>query len=70
LLSVHPHLVKVIVNSGQEWVATHSAQEIAEVVAPSFPDTDVALLTTVAQRYVAIDAWSQTPVLEKQTFDF
>lgn len=54
---------------GQQWVAGHSPKEIAEVVAPSFPDTDVELLTTVAQRYKDIDAWRENPILEKETFD-
>ncbi len=54
---------------GQQWVAEHSPGEIAEVVAPSFPDTDVALLTTVVQRYKDIGAWREDPILEKETFD-
>jgi NitT/TauT family transport system substrate-binding protein len=54
---------------GQQWVAEHSPEEIAEVVAPSFPDTDVSLLTTVVQRYKNIDAWRENPILEKETFD-
>lgn len=54
---------------GQQWVAEHSAKEIAEAVAPSFPDTDVELLTTVAQRYKDIDAWRENPILEKEAFE-
>ena len=54
---------------GQQWVASHSAKEVAEVVAPSFPDTDVELLTTVVQRYKDINAWREDPILEKETFD-
>ena len=54
---------------GQQWVAGHSAEEIAKVVAPSFPDTDLALLATVAQRYMDIDAWRDNPLLEKESFD-
>jgi NitT/TauT family transport system substrate-binding protein len=50
-------------------VASHSAKEIAEVVAPSFPDTDVELLTTVAQRYKDINAWRDNPVLDQRAFD-
>ena len=34
------------VYKGQKWVAEHSAAEIAEVVKDSFPDTDIALLTS------------------------
>lgn len=54
---------------GQKWVASHSAAEIAKTVAPSFPDTDVKLLTTVAQRYKDIEAWSPNPVLKPAAFD-
>ena len=36
---------------GQAWVQEHSAAEIAEAIADQFPDTDVAVLTAVAQRY-------------------
>lgn len=53
---------------GQQWVAAHSAAEIAKAVAPSFPDTDEKLLTTVAQRYKDIDAWSHTPVVNPDAF--
>ncbi len=57
------------VYKGQKWVASHSAAEVAKVVAPSFPDTDLKLLTTVAQRYKDIDAWSATPVLKQESFN-
>ena len=54
---------------GQQWVAGHTAEEIAEAVAPSFPDTDLELLTTVAQRYRDIDAWCPIPVINEKDFD-
>jgi len=54
---------------GQQWVAAHSAAEVAKEVAPSFPDTDVKLLTTVVQRYKDIDAWCTTPVLKPNAFN-
>lgn len=53
---------------GQQWVSTHSAEEIAKTVAPSFPDSDVKLLTTVAQRYKDIDAWAPNPVVKPTEF--
>lgn len=53
---------------GQKWVQSHSAEEIAKLVAPSFPSTDVKLLTTVAQRYKDIDAWSPNPLLKPEEF--
>lgn len=54
---------------GQQWVASHSAKEVAEVIAPSFPDTDKELLTTVVQRYKDIDAWRDNPILDQKAFD-
>lgn len=54
---------------GQVWVDTHTPKEVAEAVKTSFPDTDLALLTTVAKRYKDIDAWNKTPVLEEKSLD-
>ena len=54
---------------GQLWVKEHSAREIAQEVISFFPDTDLDLLTTAIQSYKDIDAWNDTPVLEKESFD-
>lgn len=54
---------------GQQWVAAHSAREIAEAVAESFPDTEVELLTTVVQRYKDIGVWNEEPVLSEESFN-
>ena len=52
-----------------DFVQTHSAAEIAEVIAPQFPDTSVETLTKVVQRYLDIDAWNATPVMEQQALE-
>ncbi len=57
------------VYQGQQWVAQHSAEEIAEAVKDSFPDTDPALLASAIQRYKDIGAYSTDPVLTKESFD-
>jgi len=54
---------------GQKWVKEHSSEEIAKVIQPSFPDTDLKLLVTVVNRYKDIDAWSSTPIMKKEAFD-
>ncbi len=54
---------------GQQWVATHSAAEIAAAVADQFPDTDLPLLTKAVESYQSIDAWNTTPVMGKAGFD-
>ena len=52
---------------GQKWVDSHTPEEIAEVIQPSFPDSDLETLTTVARRYKETDAWSKGPVLNKES---
>lgn len=52
-----------------DFVHTHSAAEIASAIAPQFPDTSVDTLTTVVQRYLDIDAWNATPVMEKSALE-
>lgn len=54
---------------GQQFVATHSAQEVAEAIAPSFPDNDIATLTQVVERYRSIGAWTETPVVQSQSIE-
>jgi len=54
---------------GQQWVASHSAAEIAEAVQPAFPDTDLATLTSAVQSYKDIDAWCTDPLLRPESFD-
>lgn len=54
---------------GQEWVATHSSKEIAEVLLSAFPDTDLSTLEKVVERYKTIDAWNQNPVMVQEAFD-
>ena len=54
---------------GQVWVQEHSAREIAEAIAPQFPDSDLDVLTTVTQRHKDIDAWNATPVMKQEAFE-
>ncbi len=53
---------------GQEWVNTHTPEEIAEAIAPSFADADLDILASVAQRYKDTDAWMTTPVMTEDSF--
>jgi NitT/TauT family transport system substrate-binding protein len=52
---------------GQKWADSHTPEEIAEVIQPSFPDSDLETLTTVARRYKETDAWSKDPVMNKES---
>jgi NitT/TauT family transport system substrate-binding protein len=57
------------VYKGQVWVDTHSPKNIAEVIKPSFPDTSVDILETVAKRYKEIDAWCKEPAMKESSFE-
>lgn len=54
---------------GQTWVKEHTAEEIANVIQDFFPDTNMEILTEAIQTYKDIDAWNETPVLKKESFD-
>lgn len=54
---------------GQQWVAEHTAAEVAQAIAPAFPDTGEELLTVVVQRYKDIGAWNADPVMSEESFD-
>lgn len=71
-ISKNPEVIQAFTDAiyeGQVWVQTHTAKEIAEVIAPSFSDTDVDVLEKVAQRYKDIDAWSHTPIMTEEAFE-
>lgn len=57
------------VAKGQRWVQESTAAQIAASVADQFPDTDLQVLTTVAQRYKDIDAWNATPVMKREALE-
>lgn len=65
-------LIQKFVNAiykGQQWVAMHSASEIAKVLSPSFPEVDLDVLETVINRYKEIDAWKTEPSLSEDSFN-
>ena len=68
----HPDVIQGITNAvarGQQWVREHSASEIAEAIAPQFPDTDPEELEAVCQRHLDIDAWNETPVMKEESLN-
>lgn len=54
---------------GQQWVKSHSAEEVAKAIAPFFPDNDLELLTAVCQRHADIDAFMTEPAMKPEAFD-
>jgi NitT/TauT family transport system substrate-binding protein len=53
----------------QQWVQTHSAEEIAKTVAAYFPDTDLAIMTTVVERYKNQGSFATDPILDEEEWN-
>jgi len=71
-IAENPEIVQKFTNAvakGQKWVQESDAAEIAEAIADQFPDSDIDVLTTVAQRYKDIDAWNETPVMKQESLE-
>ena len=65
-------LIKGFTNAvakGEAWVKTHSAEEVAKLVAPHFADTDLELLTSAVENYQKVGAYCETPVMSKEGFE-
>lgn len=54
---------------GQQFVKNSSAADIAQAIAPSFPDTDIKIIESVVQRYKDIGAYSDSGIMLKEDFD-
>ena len=65
----NPEIIQKFTNAiakGQRWVAEHTDAEVAEAIAPYFPDTDLSVLEAVSARYRGIGAWNETPVMGEE----
>ena len=54
---------------GQKFVQEKTAAEIAAAIAPSFADTDIAVIEKVVQNYKDIGAFSADPVMTESSFE-
>jgi len=50
----------------QQWIATHSAAELAACVASYFPDLPRPTLTAALERYRTLRVWNRTPMLRPE----
>ena len=54
---------------GMDYVQSHSPEEIADVIAPQFAETDLETLTKIVARYYEQDTWKENLIFEKSSFD-
>ncbi len=54
----------------QRWLASHGAGDIAETIAPAFPETELPLLERVVARYLGQGTWARDPLLRRDGYDY
>lgn len=53
----------------QDWLAAHSAVELAHIVSPFFPGIPAELLQTCLERYHSVGIWARTPHMSRSGFE-
>ena len=67
----NPEVIQSFTNAlqkGMDYVRTHSAEEIAEVIKPQFAETDLETITTIVERYAAQETWKSDLIFEEDSF--
>lgn len=71
-INENPQVIQSFTNAlqkGMDYVQSHTPEEIAQVIAPQFPETDLDTLTTIVTRYYEQDTWKDNLVFEKDSFE-
>lgn len=71
-IEANPGIIQSFTNAiqkGLDYVNSHSAEEIAQVIQPQFKETDLDSLTTIVSRYKEQDTWKADTVFEEDSFD-
>ena len=68
----NPDIMQKFTNAlqkGMDYVQSHTPEEIAEVIEPQFPETDLDTVTTIVKRYYDQDTWKENLIFEKESFE-
>lgn len=68
----NPEIIQKFTNAlqtGMDYVQTHTPEEIAQVIEPQFPETDLETITTIVKRYYDQDTWKDSLIFEKDSFN-
>ena len=71
-LERNPEVIQKFTNAlqkGMDYVNSHSAEEIAKIIKPQFPETNLSTITTIVSRYAQQDSWKDNLIFEKESFD-
>lgn len=56
------------INKGLEYVKNHSAEEIAKIILPQFPDISLTDLTSIVDNYKKYDSWLNNPFITEESY--
>lgn len=68
----NPDIIQGFTNAlqkGMDFVQTHTPEEIARIIEPQFPETDIDTITTIVTRYYNQDTWKSDLIFEESSFD-
>ena len=71
-ISEHSDTIQGFVNAlqkGMDYVQTHSPEEIAKIIEPQFPETDLSTITPIVSRYYEQDSWKENLIFERDSFE-
>lgn len=67
-----PDIIQGFTNAlqkGMDYVQAHTPEEIAKIIEPQFPETDLETITTIVSRYYEQDTWKSNLIFEESSFD-
>ena len=68
----NPDIMQKFTNAlqkGMDFVQNHTPEEIAEIIEPQFPETDLDTITAIIKRYYDQDTWKENLVFGQEGFE-
>ena len=68
----NPDIMQKFTNAlqkGMDYVQNHTPEEIARVIEPQFPETDLDTITAIVKRYYNQDTWKENLVFGQEGFE-
>ena len=68
----NPNIIQGFTNAlqkGMDYVQDHTPEEIAAIIEPQFPETDLETITTIVTRYYDQDTWKSNLIFEQSSFE-
>ncbi len=67
----HPDILQAFTDAlqkGMQYVNEHTSEEIAQTIAPQFPDTEEATIAAIVERYQKQDTWKEDVIFSEEAY--